>query len=458
MANIKQAFEYAAQNPDSEFARNLEQLARSGSLNKEAEKYGIDLSPFKQKETLMDKAQGYAKEAVTNPLETAKGVVKGIPGNAAQLVKAADTALTTGYNAVTGQNVGNQGGTFGGKTMLDYKPVEELTSPSNKAQEVGYVAGGLLPVERAVGGVNLLSKGVSGAAKTGSELASKSVSGVKNAASSIKEIVSPTVTKEEFVRDLITPELNKKASVEAIKTGKVVESGLTGSRDVTQAIPNFANIEKSVNEVPGISPKNTLLQNTNAIHDYIGVVADDLVSQLKAVQTQVGKDRGFFSPNEFKGYMDGVKQTLADNPTLVGDAEKTANKILTKFNSLVKEKGYTPTGLLNARKSLDAWMASQKGAKVFDPNTENAVSIALRAIRQGGNDFLAAKVPDVAVKDLLAKQANLYSAIDQIAPKAAKEGENQFERWIKSNPKISEALKYGATAVIGGGAVGVLSQ
>lgn len=49
MANIKQAFEYAAANPDSDFAKNLDQLAASGSLNQEAEKYGINLRAFQPK-------------------------------------------------------------------------------------------------------------------------------------------------------------------------------------------------------------------------------------------------------------------------------------------------------------------------------------------------------------------------------------------------------------------------
>lgn len=47
MANIKEAFEYAAQNPDSDFAKNLEQLAASGALDVDAKKFGIDLTPFK---------------------------------------------------------------------------------------------------------------------------------------------------------------------------------------------------------------------------------------------------------------------------------------------------------------------------------------------------------------------------------------------------------------------------
>lgn len=46
MANLREAFEYASKNPDSDFAKNLAELARSGSLNLEAKKYGIDLTAF----------------------------------------------------------------------------------------------------------------------------------------------------------------------------------------------------------------------------------------------------------------------------------------------------------------------------------------------------------------------------------------------------------------------------
>lgn len=51
MATLKEAFEYASQNPDSDFAKNLEQLASSGTLNEEAKKYNIDLSPFQPQTT-----------------------------------------------------------------------------------------------------------------------------------------------------------------------------------------------------------------------------------------------------------------------------------------------------------------------------------------------------------------------------------------------------------------------
>jgi hypothetical protein len=257
-----------------------------------------------------------------------------------------------------------------------------------------------------------------------------------------------SVAHTNFVKDLVTPELTGKNLANAIKTGKVTEGVGVGARDVSGAVPGLKSIVEEVSTVPGLSKNKTLLENTNAIHDEVGAVAENLVTSLKTVEQQVGKDRGFFTPNEFKGYMKGVKTELQDNPLLVGDAEKTGNKILAKFEALVKQHGYTPSGLLSARKELDSWMKMQKG-NVFDGATENAVSIALRAIRQGGNDFLAAKVPDVAVKEMLARQSNLYRAIDNLAPKAAKEGATGFERFIGRH---SKAIKVGST-IIGGGTV-----
>lgn len=59
MADLRAAFDYASKNPDSPFAKNLEQLAGSGSLDVEAKKLGLDLTPFKPKPEagIVDKAK-----------------------------------------------------------------------------------------------------------------------------------------------------------------------------------------------------------------------------------------------------------------------------------------------------------------------------------------------------------------------------------------------------------------
>lgn len=183
-----------------------------------------------------------------------------------------------------------------------------------------------------------------------------------------------------------------------------------------------------------------MLQNVNAIHDEIASTAESLKSQIKG--------KGFFSPNEFKGFVTESKAALKNDPLLVGDAEKVANNYLEQFNKLVKKNGYTPEGLLQARKDFDSILTK----KQLSPEIENAQSMAARIIRLGANEFLAKRVSDVAVKDMLAKQSNLFRAIENIAPKAAKEGASKIKRLIKNNPNIAKAIKYGA-AGIGGGAI-----
>ncbi len=263
--------------------------------------------------------------------------------------------------------------------------------------------------------------------------------------------------QSNFIDELITPKMTPKESAAAIKTGKVAEStGLTGERTFKDSINNFDNIKNAVSEVEGISPKNTNLENANLIRNKISELGDTLENDLINVETQIGKDRGFFTPNEFNKDMKLLKNRLSENPLIVGDAEKTATKLIDKFNSLVKENGYKPSGLLKARKKLDLWVKAQKGDKVFDTATENAFTIALRDVRNTANEFLANKVPDVAVKDSLLKQSSLYNALDTVAEKASKEGNSKIKRFMMNNPKTTQALKYGGSAALGGTATGIL--
>lgn len=263
--------------------------------------------------------------------------------------------------------------------------------------------------------------------------------------------------QSNFIDELITPKMTSKESAAAIKSGRVLEStGLTGERTFKDAINNFDNIKSAVNEVEGISSKNTNLENANLIRNKISELGDNLEQDLVNAETQIGNDRGFFTPNEFNKEMNLVKSRLSENPLIVGDAEKTATKLIEKFNSLVKQNGYKPSGLLKSRKELDIWVKAQKGDKVFDTATENAFTIALRDVRNTANEFLANKVPDVGVKDSLLKQSSLYNALDTVAEKASKEGGSKVKRFMTNNPKTTQALKYGGSAALGGTATGIL--
>ncbi len=389
-----------------------------------------------------------AQPIVTQPGEVTKGVVKGVPGQAAQVTKFLDE---------TGKSIMGAAGLDTTGTGLDYTDVEELTAPSNEAQGVGYTGAGFLPVERAMTAAKPVAEGVS---KVVAPLVvERAMTAAKPVAEGVSKVVAPLVKAgeeylakraaaktEDFIKDLITPELTPTKTVQAIKTGKVKEGGILSDRDITEAVPFFEETAKAVAEVPGISKSNTFLQNANAVYSHIGTVAEDLKSQIKG--------KGFFSPNEFNGYMKDASDKLNEIPSLTREATEVANKYLTQFNKLVKKNGYTPEGLLQARKEFDNLLPDKK----LSPDIENGITEAVRYIRQGANDFLASRVPDVAVKEMLAKQTALYNAMDNIAPKAAKEGKNKVVRWLKAHPKTVGLMGAAASAVGGGTIVGSIMK
>ena len=178
---------------------------------------GYVLEGFNEpKPTVMDTVKDYATEAVTNPLETAKGIIKGIPGNAAQLTKLVEMPgkFITGKIAEATGTQAPQG--------LDYSAVEELTAPSNKAQQVGYVASGLLPVERAIGGVELAAKGVSGGlglAKTGVSKAGEVISPMTEGVTTLtKDVINPLVKAPSRLKANLAEKQLQQAEIQALPT------------------------------------------------------------------------------------------------------------------------------------------------------------------------------------------------------------------------------------------------
>lgn len=82
-----------------------------------------------------------AQPLVTQPEEVAKGIVKGIPGQAAQVTKGVEKVGKKAMETIGLDTAG---------TGLDYTDVEELTAPSNEAQELGYQGSAFIPAERAM--------------------------------------------------------------------------------------------------------------------------------------------------------------------------------------------------------------------------------------------------------------------------------------------------------------------
>lgn len=249
----------------------------------------------------------------------------------------------------------------------------------------------------------------------------------------------------------ISPEIKvgtKATSQEVAKRG-TVKSLITGSIGLPEdpAIREAAQVVKD--EIPKFSGLKTFSEKVNALKDGVSTLGQRLVSNLKS-----GEIQPILTPEDMTTLENGLKTEISQSPVLVGDAGITAQRIFDQFKRFLPQTGDVDmNAVLDARKKLDSWIQGQKGSGIFDPAKENAISVGLRAVRQGANKLLESKVPEAGVKALLRKQTLLYDAIDNLSPKAAKElGTTRLSRFTARHPVVKGLVKKAATgALIGAG-------
>lgn len=358
-------------------------------------------------------------EHKVNPLSAGLQTVGGLAGGITDVAQSTAENLpfgiggaVKGVEGLIGQGVGALANTGIGKSVIGVG--------QNFAQAHPEVAGDIGAVGNIAGAYGLMSG--AGALKDAVGEGIAKVAG-KDALSSIIEDISPAETKKTLAR--------------SIAKGGTEQSGLLGTISTTEnpAIREAAQVVQE--NVPGFSEMKTFAEKINAAKKSIGNLAQTLRTNLTG-----GDVIPLITQDDWSGYMDAVKTSLAENPMIVGDAEKTAEKILNRFQSYLPKGDIQPVDILDARQKLDQWIGQLKGPTVFDPARENAVSTALRAVRQGANDLLESKVPNAGVKNLLRQQTLLFDAVDNMAPNAAKEvGTTNVGRFIGRHPVIKGVLK-----------------
>lgn len=215
------------------------------------------------------------------------------------------------------------------------------------------------------------------------------------------------------IDDLIRP-----AETKAVKEAGVLrttETGIFKTKQVELSASEKA-ISKEVQKIPGVG-KGTLQNNFDIINK-------EVIKKAQQLEKDIAKNDFNFPKQEFIAELNRAVQRLERNPTIVGDAQKTAMKLVAEMKRRVGEASGKGSSLLKVRKDFDKWLKSQKGTNIFDPKNENALSIALREIRQTTNNFLEAGAKDVGVKESLKSQSTLFRALENIRPKAAIEGAN----------------------------------
>jgi len=256
--------------------------------------------------------------------------------------------------------------------------------------------------------------------------------------------------------DIVAPTMTKKNIREGLKQGLASKTGRLAGRIGLEADPKTIRAANGIKDLVKngvIKTSDTVETKVNAVRDEIEDVAETLEDQLKKMEIQP-----ILAPDELGALLQKTQQNFKESPILVGDAGVAAERIFDKFVSfLPKGKDVTAYDLLKARKRLDRWIKREGRGAAFDPRVENAISKGLREIRQGANDLVIQKAPDVAVKEMLQKQSAMYDALDAIIENSWRDvGTSRTGRYFKNHPYQKGLINMVGTGLVGGAVTGTV--
>ena len=457
MANIKEAFEYASKNPNSEFAKNLEKLASSGSLDSEARKYGIDLTPFRPEKGILSKL----KERASNVAKAGKDIVnaQGVVETVAQAGRLPLRALGQTAGAVgdvIGETVVNPVLEATGADKVIQKGVQTVmdTKAGQLAQkgveaipeEIRESIGDTFNVAGAVTGTRALSSGVKAGAGATKNVVKKGSEGLSSVAESGAEVAQGLRTVLEPVSESLQniPKNIKANIAQKAKENEIINALPTPAQ---QAVARSGVDVADINRVSAVKPEilpevKNLVQNAEDFmlgvtsKDPIEVVGKPIVQRLKQLEKEkqnVGKLLAEESKNlgvvEVPELVDSVFNRIKSIPSLKDvRVVKTNTGYDLDFTNTSLASSFTKADratISNAFKQSIRWGNGEKahkfrqelfevlgGKKKSLSNITDTQEKALEAIRQGLADVLETKNPNY--KKLSKQYAQITEPIKEL--------------------------------------------
>lgn len=225
--------------------------------------------------------------------------------------------------------------------------------------------------------------------------------------------------KTEFIERLVRPQTTLKALEREVPRTREVGRGVF-RRNVVTLSPEDQAAAAAVRTVKGISTESRTIQGSyDRISSAVRQEADALLSRLSQRSIPIAQ-------SEIDDVLATASRTLGADTLLVGDSARVASRIVEQAAKIAAEHPATAAGLLRTRRGLDAWLRRQK-PKIFDAAKEDATNTAARTIRNSLNRLIEEKAGP-GVRTSLNRQRSLLHAMDNIAPKAAREGNTVITR------------------------------
>ena len=349
------------------------------------------------------------------------------------------------------------------KKILDTRNPDQLVMIEQLKDFIGGVdetakEGGLALTEfLGVKGVSkaapLIKQGVKKGVKEGVEATGK---GLVKAGEAVEDTAKKGFAEQ--AKKIAVPELEDLGMRQRQDIAKRVTENRFGGRSIVPDSREGASIkevERLLNEGK-IKASDSSVKQINVLDNEITKLSTGLENGLKK------NPSGTLTKESFDSLMDDVQGALAENITITGDAEKSVQKLIAQARKEVDGLGELEAlDILRVRKSIDEFVRSQKGSKIFDPATENALSIAVRELRQTLNAQAADLAPTAKIKDQLRQQSALFDVVDNVSNKFAKESAGRVGRILQNiqsstgipRTEIIETL--GLAGAIGAGSIGL---
>lgn len=397
MANLKEAFEYAAQNPTSDFANNLKELAGSGSLDQEAKKYGIDLTPFKPKveqpsqmsrlgTDLLQRAKtvgeqvkqvGQAEGAVETTAQVAQTPLR-VVGQAAGAV---GDVIGAGVNAATGGGL-DKLGEYIATTETGKQLGASLLKLQQEQPELAGTLGDVFNIATlGLGGtgVKTLAKGATAAVRQTGAKAAKSVGGAAKATGEKLYQSAITPTTQEAERILVSKASQPSLASEVFGAGDLIRETpipMPRTRATTALEKGIAGTETQI----GVQAKkvaDNLWKKTiaPALDKAEGIVTKDelFAPILKRIDETV-------EPSRKKAFQDAFEALQEDYKNVAQFSLKEAQNIKSSLDEFTPSKVFKGQEVANEFRMLQNDMANAIRQKIYN-------SIEDVDIRQAYRDY-----------------------------------------------------------------------
>lgn len=446
IGNLKDAMQYAAQNPDSDFAKNLESLLASGSLDQEAKKYGINTAVFKSDDQKVAPDVAKAPEP-TNATSKAKTIVGGLgAGLGASLPLMAieylgEKALQSFDNpdepqAVLGgltprqaaDNLAKAGSLEGQyATTLDAQKNPNLY----KASEITGTALGLADVPVAAG--RAVIKNAPKVINTAKEVATSA----KGGAEIIKDVLEPVARIPGNIKTNLAQKAGDVAEIKTL-TSKTAQNAVYGGIDIkdVRQLPDVVNNSTSRELIDSV--KRLAAGDRNA--DPVAIVGKPLTQAFKDLSLKantIGADLGKVS-----------KEIGKVDPLSVGDS------VLKRLQGVKGLEGLklNPEGKLDFSETVIAnFPESIKNIesvynKTLATTNQANNGVKLHLYRQGlfedlgGKKKALANLTSTDENAINAIRGGIGDAIETVSPKY-KELSTQYAQLTEPLNKLKKALK-----------------